>query len=353
MLVQGWSWRYREPGRRSRSGERSRPGGEGGHNHLRSRWPITQGRMRAHAVVTPPPALDDDPGLLQGVKDLPIQQFISQPGIERLHIPVLPRRAWGNVRRLGSHRRNPPLHGFGHELGTIVGTDVARHAAQDEQVREHVDDVDGLELAIHPDGQALVREFIDHIEHPELAAVMGAVLAEVIRPHVIAILGPQPDAGPVRQPQPPALGLLRRYLEPLAAPDPLDPLVVHQPAGVSEECADLAVAIAAVLARQLDQVGGELFFVLVAPRRFALGRAVLPERATGATLGDVQHVPDMLDTGASTRGAQKFPLAASCRISLSSVRSAMALRRRWFSVSRAFMRLTWSDFRPPYSWRQR
>src|ERR671913_1736103 len=79
MLVHGWSWRYREPGRRSRSGERSRPGGEGGHNHLRSRWPIAQGRMRPHAVVMPPPAFDDDPGLLQGVKDLPIQQFISQP----------------------------------------------------------------------------------------------------------------------------------------------------------------------------------------------------------------------------------------------------------------------------------
>src|SRR5215212_7659105 len=79
MLVQGWSWRYREPGRRSRSGERSRPGGEGGHNHLRSRWPITQGRMRAHAVVVLPPALDDDLRLAQGVEDLPIQQFVSKP----------------------------------------------------------------------------------------------------------------------------------------------------------------------------------------------------------------------------------------------------------------------------------
>src|SRR4051812_34084699 len=43
MLVQGWSWRYREPGRRSRSGERSRPGREGGPNHLRSRWPDNPG----------------------------------------------------------------------------------------------------------------------------------------------------------------------------------------------------------------------------------------------------------------------------------------------------------------------
>ncbi len=105
--------------------------------------------------------------------------------------------------------------------------------------------------------------------------------------------------------------------------------------------------------RQRDEIGGELLFVFLAPRRFALGRAVLPERPAGATLGDVQHGPDVLHTGAPTRGAQKFPRAASCRISLSSVRSAIALRSRWFSVSRSFMRRTWSLFRPPYSLRQR
>ena len=37
---------------------------------------------------------------------------------------------------------------------------------------------------------------------------------------------------------------------------------------------------------------------------------------------------------------KKFPRAASCRISLSSVRSAIALRSRVFSVSRSFSRLT-------------
>ena len=65
-----------------------------------------------------------------------------------------------------------------------------------------------------------------------------------------------------------------------------------------------------------------------------------PSWSSGAALGDVQHGPDVLDTGAPTRGAQKFPRAASCRISLSRVRSATALRRRWFSVSSSFMCLT-------------
>src|SRR5215210_4028367 len=99
---------------------------------------------------------------------------------------------------------------------------------------------------------------------------MGAVLNEVVGPHVIAVLGPQPDAGPVREPQPPALGLPLGDLEPFTVPDALDPLVVHQPAGLAQKCRDLAIAVAAVLAREFDQVGREPFLVLLAPRRLAL-----------------------------------------------------------------------------------
>ena len=72
-----------------------------------------------------------------------------------------------------------------------------------------------------------------------------------------------------------------------------------------------------------------------------------------ATLGDGELPPHMLDADAPTGGAQKFPEAASFRISLSRVRPATALRSRVFSVSRSFSRLTRSDFRPPNSWRQR
>src|SRR5215207_11046297 len=96
-------------------------------------------------------------------------------------------------------------------------------------------------------------ELVDDVEQAELAAIVGAVLDEVIRPHVIGVLWSQPEAGPVREPQPPALGLPGRHFEPLAAPDPLDPLVVHEPARVSEERADLAIAVAAVSASEFDQ----------------------------------------------------------------------------------------------------
>ena len=53
-----------------------------------------------------------------------------------------------------------------------------------------LDDIDGLEAARHPDGEAFAREFIDRVEHPVLAPVMGAVLDEIIVPDVVCMLGP-------------------------------------------------------------------------------------------------------------------------------------------------------------------
>jgi hypothetical protein len=100
---------------------------------------------------------------------------------------------------------------------------VARHPAQDEQIGEQVDHVRGLELASDPDRQALVGELVDKVEHAVLASVVSAVQGEVVGPDVIGMLGPQPEAGAIRQPEPATLGLLLGDFQPLTAPDPLDP----------------------------------------------------------------------------------------------------------------------------------
>jgi hypothetical protein len=189
--------------------------------------------------------------------------------------------------------------------GPFVGADVARHAAQDEQIGQHVDDVRGLEPAGDPDRQALVGELVEDVEHPVLPPVMGPVLDKVVGPDVVGVLGSQPDAGPVRQPEPATLGLLVWYLEPLASPDPFDPLVVDHPArGRAQQLGDLAVAVAAILPGELDDVGSELFLVVPAPRLLALRRAVLAERSADAALGDLKLASDVLDADAASRGAQ-------------------------------------------------
>ena len=93
---------------------------------------------------------------------------------------------------------------------------------------------------------------------------------------MIAMLGPKADTGAFTKPEPSLLRLPGRDLQPLAPPDPLDPLVVDQPAGLAQQGGDPAIAIAAVSARQFDDVGREPCLVIPAPRRLALCRAVLP-----------------------------------------------------------------------------
>jgi hypothetical protein len=98
--------------------------------------------------------------------------------------------------------------------------------------------------------------------------------------------------------------LLLRDLQPLAAPDPLDPLVVDHPARRGpQQLRDLAVAVAAVLPGELDDVGGELFLVVPAPRELALRRAVLTECSAHPAFGELKLPSDVLDAGAAPRGA--------------------------------------------------
>ena len=120
---------------------------------------------------------------------------------------------------------------------------------------------------------------------------------------MIALLRPQPNARSVGQPEPAALGLLMGNLQPLTLPDTLAPLVVDCPARLAQQRSDLAIAIAAVLPGKLDNIGGETPLVVMTTRDLALRRAMLPERRTGTTLGDVQLRSDLLNAGTATRGA--------------------------------------------------
>src|SRR5262249_33194038 len=250
-----------------------------------------------------------------------------------------------DVGGFGTDSRDPLLHCLGHELRSVVGPDVSGKAPQDEQVGQNVDHIDRLELAGDTDRQAFMGELVEHVEHPVLASLVGAVLDKVVGPDMIALLRPQPNARSVGQPEPAALGVLMGDLQPLTLPDTLDPLVVDCPARLAQQFGDLAIAVAAVLPSKLDNIGGEKRPVPPSAQDPALCRAMLPERRTGATLGDMQLRSHLLNAGTATRGA--------CRMSLSSVKSETALRSRLFSSSRSLRRFTCSLFSPPNSWRHR
>src|SRR6266481_3484043 len=135
--------------------------------------------------------------------------------------------------------------------------------------RQIVDHVDRLELAGDTDRQAFMGELVEHVEHPILASVMGAVLDEVVGPDMIALLRAQPNARSVGQPEPAALGLLMGKLQPLTLPDTLDPLVVDDPARLAQQRGDLAIAIAAVLPGKLDNIRCETLLIVTTARDLA------------------------------------------------------------------------------------
>lgn len=58
-------------------------------------------------------------------------------------------------------------------------------SAQDEQIRQSIDDVGGIELALDADHERLLRELVDDVERAEYSAVVGPVLDEIIGPDMV------------------------------------------------------------------------------------------------------------------------------------------------------------------------
>lgn len=136
-----------------------------------------------------------------------------------------------------------------------------------------------------------------------------------------------------------------KYLQSLASPDTLHPFAVHMPPRITQQHRHPAVAMTAILPRKRNDIRGQSCF--------AIRRSALSEHAAELPVGHPHHRSAMIDAAPPARGYQKFLRAASCRISLSSVRPDIARCSRRFSFSRSFIRRAGSVFRPLYSLRQR
>lgn len=108
---------------------------------------------------------------------------------------------------------------------------------------------------------------------------------------------------------------------------------------MAQQRRDPAVAVTTILRRQGDDVLRQRLFVIRPARHFTLCRSMLPQNPAYPSLGYPDwQIPAYMIDAAPPRGAQKFPRAASCNTSLSSVRSEIARRSRWFSFSSSFIR---------------
>jgi hypothetical protein len=87
---------------------------------------------------------------------------------------------------------------------------MTRHAAQDGQIGQNIDHVDGFELPIDTDHLAFMSELLDHFQLSVFSSFIGAILDSVAAREMVGVLG-TPDARSVNGPETTALGLLLRH----------------------------------------------------------------------------------------------------------------------------------------------
>jgi len=259
--------------------------------------------VRADSIVVLSPVFDDDLCLLQAVEDFAIEQFVTELRVEALAIAIFPRTAGHDVGGFGTDRSDPFAERLGNEFRPIVGSNVLGDATQDKQIGQNVDHIRCLQLSADLDGNAFPCELIDHIEHAELPSVVGAILDEVIGPDMVGILRPKPDARTFIQPEPAALGLSVRNFEPLTPPYPFNPFDVHHPARTVQHRRDAAIAIAAILESERDDVGGQCRFVIRCLRDLALRGSMLTKNLACPSFGHAKFVDHMIHTGTAACGA--------------------------------------------------
>ena len=150
--------------------------------------------------------------------------------------------AFANIVVAGSFRLE---HAAGPADADLSGTAdiMRRRLTRDEQLGEGRPHVIAPERARDRRRQALPARLVDDRQDPVFAAIVGSPLDEVVGPCMAGILGPKPDARPVVQPEPAALRLPLRQLQPFAAPNTLDPLAVHMPPRIAQQRRHPAIAI--------------------------------------------------------------------------------------------------------------
>lgn len=156
--------------------------------------------MRPGGVIVPPPGLDEHLGFLQCVEHLPIQELVAELRVKALAVSVLPRASRRDIERLYIQTPQPFAQRRGDELRAIARADMIGRPMLDEQICQRLQDKLRVQLALHPDGQALTAVLVDHAQHAIDLAVMGAVLDEVVGPDMPAILWPEPYARAVIEP---------------------------------------------------------------------------------------------------------------------------------------------------------
>ncbi len=266
---------------------------------------VAQAAVRPLVVVflqTPP---GEPPRLGQVGKLLAVHQLVAQPAEERFGIAVLPGTARLDVQHLQARSLAMSADRLGDELGAVVAANVPRHAAHQEQIRQHIDHPLGRDAAIHFQCQTFARVFVGDREPLQRLPRRGPIVDEVPRPNMILVFRATPHATVATVAQTPLFVGLSRHFESLTAPQPIDLLHVHVPSSLD-----------AAWPRSIDNRNADAH----APTRACTPPDVAPSQCLSArnsaacsrhdqcparpTFGHVAAIPHMPDRRTPARRAQ-------------------------------------------------
>jgi len=171
----------------------------------------------------------------------------------------------------------------------MIRSDVRRDPATQEQLSQDQQHVVRADPAGHYRGQTLARVLVEHSENPKGPSVVRPICHEVIRPDVMAVCGPEPEARPISAPQSGSLRLLVRHLEAFVPPNRIHAILSHVPALASQEIRHRTVAVPPILLGEGDDPLAQPRSLVIRLRHVPRGGPDLADRPTRSTLGHLEH----------------------------------------------------------------
>ena len=187
--------------------------------------------MWAELVVVVAPVGDHHLGLGEAGEQLDREQLVTDPGVERFDVGVLPRRSGLDVGRPGTGESAPVAQRVRRELRAVVTTNELRGpAANGDEPLERDDSAVSVDASFALHLQRLARELVNDVQQLHDPPVSGLVELEVKRPHLVRALRPQTTRRHRRLTQTLALAAALRDPEAFLAPHALCALAVQHPA---------------------------------------------------------------------------------------------------------------------------
>ena len=100
--------------------------------------------MGPEGVVLPAPAVGQVLGLSHRGEQLGLEEFVSEPAVDRLDKSVLPRGSWLDLGGGGAAGLAPALEGVGNEHGAVIAADERRRRVNAGELLQHRYHVLGL-----------------------------------------------------------------------------------------------------------------------------------------------------------------------------------------------------------------